>query len=79
MAKILQPTNKHRTAIQWCIKNDIKVSIHPTLKGLKVLIDDRGKKLLSPQTYTKTEANNKCWELYLYIYNKNFNKYETKF
>ena len=72
MAKSLQPTYKHRIAIQWCIKNDIKVYVNPTKRGLKVEINNRGKRIISPQTYTKTEANNKCWELYLYIYKKYF-------
>jgi len=72
MAKALHPTYKHRIAIQWCIKNNIKVYVNPTKRGLKVEINDRGKRIISPQTYSKTEANNKCWELYLYIYKKYF-------
>lgn len=76
MAKILNPKDEHRTAVQWCLKNDIKVAIHPTIKGLRVEIDERGKKTLSPQTYNKVEANNKCWEIYLYIYKKYFKKCE---
>ena len=74
MAKILNPTDEHRKAIQWCIKNEIKVSIHPTTTGLRVQIDERGKKTLSPNSYNKVEANNKVWEIYLYIYKKYFNK-----
>lgn len=70
MAKILSPTSEHHKAVQWCIKNDIKVAIHPTKKGLHVIINERGKKMLSPETYTNIEANNKVWELYLYIYKK---------
>ena len=72
MAKVLHPTDKHRIAIQWCIKNDIKVYVNPTKRGLKVEINNRGKKIISPQYYTKNDANNKCWELYLYIYKKYF-------
>lgn len=74
MAKILNPTYEHRIAVQWCIKNDIKVSIHPTIKGLRIEIDERGKKMLSPNSYNKVEANNKVWEIYLYIYKKYFRK-----
>lgn len=70
MTKILNPTHEHHKAMQWCIKNNIKVAVNPTTKGLRVIINERGKKKLSPGTYSKTEANNKVWELYLYIYKK---------
>ena len=74
MAKILNPTDEHRNAVQWWIKNDIKVTIHSTTKGLRIEIDERGKKMLSPNSYNKVEANNKVWEIYLYIYKKYFRK-----
>ena len=74
MAKILNPTDEHRIAVQWCIKNDIKVAIHPTTKGLRIEIDERGKKTLSPGSYNVITANNKVWEIYLYIYKKYFRK-----
>ena len=74
MAKIITPTDEHRNAVQRCIKNDIKVAIHPTIKGLRIQIDERGKKTLSPNSYNKVEANNKVWEIYLYIYKKYWNK-----
>lgn len=74
MAKILNPTDEHRNAVQWCIKNDIKVAIHPTTKGLRIEIDERGKKTLSPGSYNVITANNKVWEIYLYIYKKYFRK-----
>ncbi|QDP54263.1 MAG: hypothetical protein Unbinned5434contig1000_10 [Prokaryotic dsDNA virus sp.] len=72
MNKNFYPKYEHRIAIQWCLKNDIKVYVNPTKRGLKVIINDRGKKIISPQYYTKNDANNKCWELYLYIYKKYF-------
>lgn len=70
MAKAIQPTPEHQKALKWCLKNEIKVSQHPTLKGLRVEINNRGTRILSPETYSKTQANNKCWELYLYLYKK---------
>jgi len=69
MAKYI-PTEEEQKAMQWCIKNDIKVAVLPTKFGLKVDINNRGKKTVSPNTYTNAEALKKCWELYLYIYKK---------
>lgn len=70
MAKAFQPTPEHQKALQWCLKNEIKVSQHPTLEGLRIEINNRGKRILSPKTYSKIKANNKCWDLYLYLYKK---------
>tara|TARA_R110002110_G_scaffold214204_3_gene427812 strand:- start:2773 stop:3009 length:237 start_codon:yes stop_codon:yes gene_type:complete len=63
-------TEKHHKALQWCLQNDIKVGVLPTKKGLKVEIDERGKKIISPETYSQEDAQKKCWQLYLYLYNK---------
>jgi len=63
-------TEKDQKAMQWCLQNDIKVGVLPTKKGLKVEIDERGKKLISRETYSQEDAQKKCWELYLYLYNK---------
>lgn len=68
--KLLFPTDRHYKAIQWCINNNIKVAVHPTRAGLKVVIDENGLKSMSPGTYTNNEANDKVWELYLYLYDK---------
>lgn len=74
MAKIITPTDEHRTALQWCIKNNIKIGVKPTKRGLKVEINDNNKTTISPSYYSNIEAQNKCWELYLYIYKKYWNK-----
>jgi hypothetical protein len=74
MAKIITPTDEHRTALQWCIKNNIKIGVKPTKRGLKVEINDNNKITISPSYYSNIEAQNKCWELYLYIYKKYWNK-----
>jgi hypothetical protein len=63
-------TESHYKAMQWCLKNNIKVYVKPTKKGLKVEINDNDKINCSPIFYTNTDACNKCWELYLYIYKK---------
>lgn len=63
-------TDEHYKAIQWCIGNNIKVGVKPTTKGLKIEIDENGIKQISPKTYSQIEAQNKCWELYLYLYRK---------
>jgi len=74
MAKIITPTDEHRTALQWCLKNNIKIGVKPTKRGLKVEINDNKKITFSPSYYSNIEAQNKCWELYLYIYKKYWNK-----
>ena len=74
MTKIITPTDEHRTALQWCIKNNIKIGVKPTKRGLKVEINDNNKITFSPSYYSNIEAQNKCWELYLYIYKKYWNK-----
>lgn len=63
-------TEDHIQAIRWCLKNKIKVSVLPTVEGLKVEVNDKGKKTVSPEIYENYDAQAKCWELYLYIYNK---------
>ena len=73
MAKIT-PTDEHQKALQWCIKNNIKIGVKPTKRGLKVEINDNNKITFSPSYYSNIEAQNKCWELYLYIYKKYWNK-----
>lgn len=70
MKKINRVTDEHRKAMQWCLKNNIKVYINPSHSGLKVEINDNGRKICSPKYYNNEEALNKCWELYLYLYNK---------
>jgi hypothetical protein len=70
MKKIKPVTDEHRKAIQWCLKNNIKVGVKATKKGLQVEIDDNNKNTCSPNIYTNEQAIDKCWELYLYIYKK---------
>ena len=70
MEKIKMTTDEHYKAIQWCLKNDIKVSAYATKKGLKVETIQGNKKIISPKIYSKIEATNKIWEIYLYIYKK---------
>lgn len=74
MAKIITPTDEHQKALQWCIKNNIKIGVKPTKRGLKIEINDNNKVTLSPSFYSQIDAQNKCWELYLYIYKKYWNK-----
>ena len=74
MAKIITPTDEHQKALQWCLKNNIKIGVKPTKRGLKVEINDNNKVTLSPSFYSQIDAQNKCWELYLYIYKKYWNK-----
>lgn len=68
--KTIITTEKHIKAIRWCLKNKIKVSVLPTAEGLKIEVNDKGQKTISPETYENYAAQSKCWELYLYIYNK---------
>ncbi len=74
MAKIITPTDEHQKALHWCLKNNIKIGVKPTKRGLKVEINDNNKITFSPSYYSNVEAQNKCWELYLYIYKKYWNK-----
>ena len=74
MAKIITPTDEHQKALQWCLKNNIKIGVKPTKRGLKVEINDNNKITFSPSFYSQIDAQNKCWELYLYIYKKYWNK-----
>ena len=74
MAKIITPTDEHQKALQWCLKNNIKIGVKPTKRGLKIEINDNNKVTLSPSFYSQIDAQNKCWELYLYIYQKYWNK-----
>ena len=74
MAKIITPTDEHQKALQWCLKNNIKIGVKPTKRGLKVEINDNNEITFSPSYYSNVEAQNKCWELYLYIYKKYWNK-----
>lgn len=68
--KYKKVSEHHYKAMQWCLKNNIKVYVKPTTKGLKVEINDNNKVICSPIIYTNTDACDKCWELYLYIYRK---------
>lgn len=68
--KTFSVTDEQQKAMIWCIRNDIRVGILPTKKGLKIEIDEQGTKKISPKIYTQIEAQKKCWELYLYIYKK---------
>ncbi len=70
MTKKIKVNENHYKALQWCLKNNIKVGVKPTKRGLKVEINDNNKITLSPSYYPNIEAQNKCWELYLYIYEK---------
>lgn len=78
MAKIktkptfLIPTKEHHDAIKWCLKNNIKIGALPTKDGLKVEINDNGKRKISDNVYENYQVSDKCWELYLYIYKKYF-------
>ena len=56
--------------MRWCLNNNIKVAVLPTRSGLKIEVNKNGHVTLSPDTYENYAAQNKCWELYLYIYNK---------
>tara|TARA_R110002167_G_scaffold38795_6_gene120438 strand:- start:869 stop:1111 length:243 start_codon:yes stop_codon:yes gene_type:complete len=65
-------SDKHRKAMQWCLNNNITVGILPTTRGLKIEINDNGKTKKSPKIYDQEEAQRKCWELYLYFYDKHW-------
>jgi hypothetical protein len=56
--------------MSWCLKNNIKVSVFPTKAGLKIEVNKNNDVTISPDIYNNYAAQNKCWELYLYIYNK---------
>jgi hypothetical protein len=63
-------TEAQHNAMRWCLKNNIKVSVLPTKQGLKIEVSKNGHVTISPDTYENYAAQNKCWELYLYIYKK---------
>ena len=65
--------NIYLQAQSWCLKNNIKVYIVPIQykKECFVEIFDNGSLIRSPKKYKdQTEASNKMWDLYLYLYNK---------
>ena len=68
--KSIITTEKQHKAMKWCLNNNIKVAILPTNSGLKIEVNKDGHITLSPNIYENYAAQNKCWELYLYIYNK---------
>jgi len=70
MKKNIIPTPEHYKAMQFCFKNNIKISVYPTKKGLKVQINNNNNIFYSPKIYSKIEANNKIWELYLHFFKK---------
>ena len=72
--------NIYLQAQSWCLKNNIKVYIVPIQykKECFVEIFDNGSLIRSPKKYKdQTEASNKMWDLYLYLYNQK-NKNDTK-
>ena len=65
--------NVYLKAQSWCLKNNIKVYIVPIQfkKECFIEIFDNGNLIRSPKKYKdQTEASDKIWDLYLYLYNK---------
>tara|TARA_R110000764_G_scaffold232817_1_gene325433 strand:- start:166 stop:390 length:225 start_codon:yes stop_codon:yes gene_type:complete len=65
--------NKYLKAQSWCLENNIKVYIVPIQfkKECFIEIFDNGNLIRSPKKYKdQTEASDKIWDLYLYLYNK---------
>ena len=58
MTKKIKVNENHYKALQWCLKNNIKVGVKPTKRGLKVEINDNNKVTLSPSYYPNIEAQN---------------------
>ena len=68
-------------AMSWCINNGIKIWCDPNIekKGkywyqngtYSIVVDNNGKRTVSPETYTKKEVYTKLWELYCYMYDVN--------
>ena len=56
--------------MQWCINNNIYVSVLPTKRGTKIEIVNKNQRNISPKTYKKDDLYKKIWELYLYLYKK---------
>jgi hypothetical protein len=63
-------TDEHHLAMSWCIRNNIYIYPKVAKNGYKIEINDNGKLIQSPNIYTKSEMENKGWELYLYFYQK---------
>ena len=65
--------NKYFKAQSWCLENNIKIYIVPIQlkKGCFIEIFDNGTLIRSPKKYNdQTEASDKIWDLYLYLYNQ---------
>ena len=65
--------NKYFKAQSWCLKNNIKIYIVPIQfkKACFIEIFDNGTLIKSPKKYNdQTEASDKIWDLYLYLYNQ---------
>ena len=65
--------NKYFKAQSWCLENNIKIYIVPIQfkKECFIEIFDNGNLIRSPKKYKdQTEASDKIWDLYLYLYNK---------
>ena len=65
--------NKYLKAQSWCLDNNIKIYIVPIQfkKECFIEIFDNGNLIRSPKKYKdQTEASDKIWDLYLYLYNK---------
>ena len=65
--------NKYFKAQSWCLENNIKIYIVPIQlkKACFIEIFDNGTLIRSPKKYNdQTEASDKIWDLYLYLYNQ---------
>ena len=63
-------------AQSWCIQNGFKIYIKPFKNNyrVKVVVELNGVRQISPNFYnTQTEASDKIWELYVYLYHKHKN------
>jgi len=61
--------------MSWCLKNGIKIYMLGSVKDEhKVEINNNGKVTTSPESYSITDATDKIWETYCFMYRLNATK-----
>jgi len=73
--------NIYLEAQSWCLKKGVKIYIVPIKNSKRCFIevDNNGKIQKSSKIYkNQSEASDKIWDLYKYLYDKNTKKVKKK-
>lgn len=67
------PTKEERSALRWCVNNDIKVYVKPKENSFILVYVIDGVASTSGKKYDKDEIYLNQWGFYLYLYKKFYN------